>query len=213
MTTNDLIARLTSELRPISPTAALQRVCVGLCAGFAVSTVLMLLWLGLRPDLMTATGTIPFWLKLAYTLALALAGASAVKRIAYPLGSVRLNIVLFIATVVTIWVLSITQLLMTPVDQHYAMIAGHTMNVCTFYIAMLSLPLLAGNLWILHGLAPTRQTMAGSIAGLAAGALASLIYSFHCDESAMPFVAIWYTLGVLIPGFVGAFVGRLLLRW
>jgi hypothetical protein len=213
MTTNDLIARLTGDLKPVSPIAALERVGIGLGAGFTAATILMFLWLGLRPDLVAATATIPFWLKLAYTSALALAGASAVKRIAYPLGHVRLNTILFIATVAVICVLAIAQLIMTSGDQHYAMIAGHTMNVCTFYIVMLSLPLLAGNLWILRGLAPMRPTLAGAIAGVAAGAMASLIYSFHCDESAMPFVAIWYTFGVLIPGFAGAFMGRLLLRW
>ncbi|WP_376772196.1 NrsF family protein [Phyllobacterium trifolii] len=35
----------------------------------------------------------------------------------------------------------------------------------------------------------------------------------HCDERAMPFVAIWYTLGVVIRGLAGAFMGRLILRW
>ena len=78
---------------------------------------------------------------------------------------------------------------------------------------MLSLPLLIGAFWVLRGLAPTRLTLAGTAAGLAAGALGSLVYSFHCTESAMPFVAIWYTLGVLVPGLIGAIAGRFVLRW
>ena len=72
--------------------------------------------------------------------------------------------------------------------------------------------MLVGAFWVLRGLAPTRLTVAGAAAGLAAGAIASLVYSFHCDESAMPFIAVWYTLGILIPGLIGAIAGRFVLR-
>jgi len=39
------------------------------------------------------------------------------------------------------------------------------------------------------------------------------IYSFHCDETAIPFLAVWYTLGIAAVGALGAVTGRSLLRW
>jgi hypothetical protein len=55
--------------------------------------------------------------------------------------------------------------------------------------------------------------LAGLAGGLAAGGLAAFVYAFSCDESAMPFVALWYTLPVLASGLIGAMVGRFALRW
>jgi hypothetical protein len=213
MTTNDLIARLTGELKPVSRTAVLQRVGTGLGISLVASAVLMVLWLGMRPDLAEASTTMMFWTKFTYTLILAVAGGWAVKRIAHPIGSIRVNLGLMAATIVVMIVLAFAQLAMTPPEEHMAMLKGRTITVCTFNIVMLSLPLLIGAFWVLRGLAPTRLTLAGAAAGLAAGSIASLVYSFHCDESAMPFIAVWYTLGVLVAGLIGAITGRFILRW
>lgn len=213
MKTNDLIARLASDLKPVSRTAVATRLGIGLAISFTVSWMLMVWWLGMRPDFMAATKTMPFWTKFGYTFALSIPGAWAVKRIAYPRGSIRTNLVLMGVVLAVISVLAFVQLAITPSDEYSAMMKGHTIAVCTFNIVVLSVPLLIGAFWVLRGLAPTRLTMAGAAAGLAAGSIASMIYSFHCNESAMPFIAIWYTLGVLIPGLIGAIAGRFVLRW
>jgi len=46
-----------------------------------------------------------------------------------------------------------------------------------------------------------------------AGALATLVYALHCPESAAPFMAVWYVLGIAIPTVAGALLGRRVLRW
>src|SRR5436305_1310905 len=46
-----------------------------------------------------------------------------------------------------------------------------------------------------------------------AGAAGALVYSFHCDEFAVPFLAIWYTLGIALAGGLGAGAAKLVLRW
>jgi hypothetical protein len=48
---------------------------------------------------------------------------------------------------------------------------------------------------------------------LLAGAVGAWIYAFHCNESAAPFVAIWYTLGMAAVGASGGLLGKWLLRW
>ena len=37
-----------------------------------------------------------------------------------------------------------------------------------------------------------------------AGALATLVYVLHCPESAAPFLAVWYVLGIALPTLLGA---------
>jgi hypothetical protein len=68
-------------------------------------------------------------------------------------------------------------------------------------------------LFAVRRLAPTQPMRAGAAAGLLAGATGAWIYAFHCDEYAVPFLALWYTLGILIAGAAGALLGRRLLRW
>ena len=63
------------------------------------------------------------------------------------------------------------------------------------------------------GSATTRPVAAGAAAGLLAGALGALGYALACAELALPFVAAWYTLGVLMTAALGAALGPRLLRW
>ncbi|GAP39034.1 NrsF family protein [Piscinibacter sakaiensis] len=49
--------------------------------------------------------------------------------------------------------------------------------------------------------------------GLLARALGAFGYSLACPESRLAFVAVWYTMGVLFTGLLGAALGARLLRW
>jgi hypothetical protein len=90
---------------------------------------------------------------------------------------------------------------------------GGSWEVCSASIAALSVPLLAALLWMLRGMAPTRPALVGASAGLMAGAMASLVYSLHCIETAYAFVAVWYVAGIAVMTGVGALLGSRLLRW
>ena len=54
MMTNDLIARLTGELKPVSRLAVIRRVADRPRHQPVASALLMWLWLGMRPDLAEA---------------------------------------------------------------------------------------------------------------------------------------------------------------
>ena len=90
---------------------------------------------------------------------------------------------------------------------------GHSHTVCPWRIVILSLPVFASVFWSLQKLAPTRPVLAGAAAGLLAGAAGAFVYAFHCDESAAPFVVLWYTAGIALVGLAGGLIGRFLLRW
>jgi hypothetical protein len=90
---------------------------------------------------------------------------------------------------------------------------GSTAEVCPWRIFVIGLPVLAGAVWALRGLAPTRLTLAGLVAGGCAGAFGAAIYGFHCHEMAAPFVVIWYTLGMGAVAALGGLAGSRWLRW
>jgi hypothetical protein len=209
----DLIDRLVADLSPTPPHAAARRLALGIGGGLVASAVLMVLWLGLRPDMMPAMGTAAFWIKFAFTLLLALAGIAAASRMARPAGMASAPVTVTGAVLVAIVVLAAIQFMTAPAFEHPALLLGGSALVCPWYIMALSVPVLAGTFWAMRGLAPTRLTLAGAVAGLAAGAVGAWVYSFHCIESAVPFVAIWYTLGIAGATVAGALLGRLALRW
>jgi hypothetical protein len=209
----DLIDRLVADLAPVPAHAAARRLAIGIGAGLVVSAVLMLAWLGLRPDMMPAMGTAGFWIKFAFTALLAVAGVAAASRMARPDGMASAPVAVTVAVLAIITMLALAQFTATPPAEHPALLMGISALVCPWYIIALSLPVLAGVFWAMRGLAPTRLTLAGAMAGLAAGGTGAFVYSFHCIESAVPFVAVWYTLGIAGATLVGALLGRFALRW
>jgi hypothetical protein len=90
---------------------------------------------------------------------------------------------------------------------------GETAAICPWLIALLSLPCLLALAVVMRRAAPTRLRWAGFCAGLLAGAISMLVYSLHCPETGVAFVATWYTLGMCVPAAVGALLGPRLLRW
>ncbi|EFG35708.1 hypothetical protein IB60_15035 [Brucella abortus LMN1] len=90
---------------------------------------------------------------------------------------------------------------------------GYTALVCPWLIGLISLPTLASLLLAIRKLAPARPTLAGFAAGLVSGGIGVLVYAFHCPESGLPFIALWYTLGIVGTGVLGALGGRFCLRW
>jgi hypothetical protein len=90
---------------------------------------------------------------------------------------------------------------------------GSSWSRCPLIIAGVALPAMAALLWTVRGMAPTRLREAGFAAGLLAGALGAIGYSLHCPEESLAFVAVWYTLGIVVSGALGALLGPRLLRW
>lgn len=213
MNTADLIAQLSSQLRPLPSRAFLRRLAPIILAGAASSAILMLLWLGVRPDLASAMHTLGYWVKFGYTAALAATGFWLVVRVSRPGSGTTTPTLATIAPVAFILVIGTLQLISAPPTLHEPLMMGHSSHLCPWRIVILALPIFTATTIAVRRLAPTRLMMAGSAAGLFAGALGAWIYAFHCDESAAPFVAIWYTLGIAAVTVVGGLLGRFLLRW
>ena len=213
MRTDDLIAALASDVEPMPPNKVGRTIGLGLAVGAVVSAAVMVLWLGVRADLMHAMMTGPFWMKFAYALSVAVLGFGLIDRLARPDGQGGVFGPLILAPLGVMVALAVYQLVGAPEDLRMRMMLGGSYQVCARNIVILSTPIFFGLFWALRLLAPTRLTWAGAVAGVLAGAAGTFIYAFHCNESAAPFVAIWYTTGIAAVGALGALLGRLTLRW
>jgi len=211
--TDDLIAALAGDAAPSRGESVSRTLVLGLALGAVVSIAVMVLWLGVRPDFMDAMRTGPFWMKFAYALSVAALGFGMVERLARPDGEGGLFGPMLLAPLAVMTALAVYQLWGAPEELRMTMMLGHTYQVCARNIVIVSAPIFLGLFWAMRSLAPTRLTLAGAVAGLLAGAAGTFIYAFHCNESAAPFVVIWYTLGIAAVGVLGALMGRSLLRW
>jgi hypothetical protein len=213
MQTDDLIDALTERLEPASPNAARRRLVLWVMSGAILSALIMLGTLGPRPDALAAAGTMMFWTKLAYTLALGGLCLWAAERLGRPGAKADRPALLALGVVVLFGLGAAARLATASPEQRHHLLMGHSAMICPWLILGLSLPILAAALAALRRLAPTRPGLAGLAAGLAAGGVGAFVYAFSCNETAMPFVAIWYTLPVALCGLIGAVAGRFALRW
>jgi hypothetical protein len=212
MKTDELVSLLAASAAPVPANAVGRRFSVAM--GWGVAGALLLLFtLGLRDDLAQAASGLMFWIKPAFAAGLALAALVAAERLARPgmrLGPVRAALAV---PVLLLWLLAAVVLANAAPAQRAELIFGESWKSCPLFIALLSLPLFAATLWAMKGLAPTRLTLAGASAGLLAGALSALVYALHCPESAAPFIAVWYVLGISIPTLAGTLLDPRVLRW
>ena len=213
LTTRELIDEISKDVGAAPRRLVERRLAIGGGAGLLVSFAAMLVWLGIRPDIHDAIGTGWFWLKFAYTLLLGCCMSAAVIQLSRPGSPAKRPALWALLVVASIAALALMQLAWTDSASMRALVVGKSASKCPGIIIILSLPLLGGLVWAVRGLAPTRLATAGFAIGLLSGAVAAFIYSFHCDEVAIPFLAIWYTLGIVAAGLIGAVVGRPALRW
>lgn len=213
MKTEEFIHLLAADADAVPVHADYRRFAITLMSGTAGAFLLMLLFLGIRPDLMTAAAQPLFWVKVGFVVSLLAASLFAVLRLARPGAVVTTLPVALALPVLVMWLIAGTMLGNAEPDQRLALFLGATWATCPFLIALLSIPAFIGAFWAMRGLAPTRPRAAGFGAGLLAGSVAALVYCLHCPEMQPPFIGYWYLAGMLIPAAFGCILGGKILRW
>jgi hypothetical protein len=213
MNTDDLIARLTQDARPVPRNAVGRRLGLGIALGAFISAVLVVVWLGLRADLGTAIYRASYWIKWGYTLSLSAAALAMTAQLARPDSGRLRGLWLTAIPVVLLSAVGLMELARTPPSDWLAMWLGRSWMVCPWLVLLFAIPIFGGLLWSFRRLAPTRLRAAGAAAGLTAGAFAASIYCLHCPEVSAIFVLTWYSLGILLATLLGSLLGPRLLRW
>lgn len=213
MKTDELIAMLANGVAPVDPHGATKRFTIALLLGGAGALALMLMGYGLRPDLAEATLAPMLWVKLGFAFAVAVSALMLTARLARPgMPPGRAWIGLLLPWLL-LSAMALVVLMGAHPDERLGLVLGRTWLTCALSISFLSLPVFAGVVWALRGLAPTRPALAGACAGLLSAAVGTLVYALHCPEVEAPFLAVWYVLGLLMPTAAGAVLGPRLLRW
>ncbi|MBI1360184.1 MAG: DUF1109 family protein [Alphaproteobacteria bacterium] len=213
MKTEDLIALIGRDAAPVPRASLPARLGVFGLVVLVLALIVLLVWLGVRPDLASALHTSAYWMKTIYTTGLAIAGFALVERLSRPGASARLGAVLLGACIAVIAAIAVIQLYSAPATDMTKELLGSTWDRCPWRILALSLPGLVAVLLAMRRFAPTRPALAGAAAGLFVGGLSATVYGLYCQETAAPFVAIWYSLGVGLSGLLGAATGHRALRW
>jgi hypothetical protein len=173
----------------------------------------MLVAIGLRPDIGPASGTLPFWIKIVFTLSLVGSALGLVERLARPAGRIGRRWWGLVVPVVAAVALAVGELVAAPATDRTGLILGQTAWRCVVAIPLLGLPIILALVWAFRELAPTRLRLAGVACGLLAGSAAAGVYAPACPEASTAFMVTWYTLGIVFTGAMGAAFGQHALRW
>ena len=214
MKTSELIEALSAAGgAPVRSTPIATRLILAALVGATASAIVLAAWLGFQP-IKPAMRTSWFWMKWGYGAAAALAGMAMAIPLSRPGGRIRLaSLVLVVAALVAIGMMAMHSAMRTaPVDR-LGLWLGHTWMVCPWRILALAAPIWLGAILVMRRLAPTRLGPAGAAAGLLAGGVSVMVYGLYCQETAAPFVATWYTLGIAVSAGIGWLLGPRLLRW
>jgi hypothetical protein len=211
MKTETLIDMLARDAGPAPRALAARRLTPAALLGLVASAAAALIWFGAIPSSMFATAA-P-WMKIAYAGSLALAAGWLTARLSRPAAPVTQARRAVLAVVGLMAAFGLATLLSAPDGSRPQALLGESWFACPWRVLALSLPALAAALWAVRGLAPTRPRAAGFAAGLLAGSVGAIGYALACVEGSVAFVALWYTLGILLTGALGAAVGPRVLRW
>ncbi|MFM1987744.1 MAG: hypothetical protein RJA99_701 [Pseudomonadota bacterium] len=211
MKTDTLIDMLARNAGPAPRALAAKRLSPAAVVGALASAWAAVAWFGLIP--WSLFGTPAPWTKMAYGGALAAAAAWWAARLSRPAAPIARPRGAVVGVVLATAAAGLVSWLSTPADGRSAALLGHSWAICPPTVLALSLPALAAALWAVRGLAPTRPRAAGFAAGLMAGSVGAMGYALACPEASVAFVAVWYSLGILLTGALGAALGARVLRW
>lgn len=214
MTIDDTVAPIhgAGEGAPIWSAATLPWRLAEVAAAGALAGVLMILgWLDLRPDLPVAAVHPFFWIKAAYSAAIAGCAMVAATRMARCKSG-------------GVWALALAgalacAMLIAAGAQASAMAGAELAAlywpdavICLGNILVIAAPMLALAVVGLRDVDLERPAPTGFACGLFCGGVAATVDGLHCWQGTYAFVGPWFTLAMLLSGAVGAGAVKLLAR-
>jgi hypothetical protein len=206
--TDDLIRSLASAPGAGRSASLRFAFAVAGAASLACALVLVFSVIGIRHDFADIAVRMPFAFKLAYTGSLVV-GASVVALYAATPGASPTALYALLPALILLAIGVIFDPTAFP-------IMGRTdtaVAFCVGSILFLSLPAMILTFLAMRKGAPTRPVIAGAVTGLLSASVGAMAYTLACKNDGTAFVAIWYTAACAIMAFIGAIVGRRVLRW
>lgn len=211
MKTDALVELLARGAGAAPRAVAVRRLGPAAFAGLLMSALLSVVIL--QPLPAAAFGFFFPWIKLGYSGALVVAALWLASRAARPVARTAQPYFAVLAVTLFMAGVGVASVFGTVPKDRLGLLMGNDALQCLWLLLAVSLPALALSIWAMQGLAPTQLRMAGFAAGLLAGSVGAFGYSLVCWETSAAFVAIWYTLGIVLIGALGGLLGPRVLRW
>lgn len=211
MKTDELI-RIMTEDAPVKSGLS-RHMTMAFLAGTGLSAALFLSTVGIRPDMASAIETGRVMFKVGLTALFAALACRAVFEVGRPDAAPRRRLRLLALPLITLIVGVVSELVMVPGGEWMRRMTGGHATFCLFFIPVLSLAPLVAFLLALKNAAPAEPGLAGAVAGASSAGLAAALYAWHCPDDSPLFMAVWYSLAILIVTVAGYFSGRRLLAW
>lgn len=212
MRTEQLIRALAHDRTARFPSSG-QALALGLALGLTAAFAVFAGVLGPRPDIAAALHQPRFVFKFVVTLSLAVSAAALMMRLSRPgARSQALGFALWTGPVLLGLAVAV-ELATVPASQWSGRLVGANARTCLVSIPLIAAPMLVAALVALRRGAPTRPSIAGAVAGLAAGGFGAALYAAHCPDDSPLFLMAWYVPAIAIVTAAGALAGRRLLRW
>lgn len=211
MKTEAFIDFLASGAGPAPRHEAIRRLGLALAIGLLSSVALGVGIHGVLP--VDELLSVAWGVKSGYALLLLAGAGGLLEGLSKPLSKTFRFVVFLLAVCVAISVLGAMAVVAAPLGRRQAVLLGETWRLCSILVLVCSLPTLLVTLWALRNLAPVRLRYAGFAAGVFSGAVGALGYSVGCPEVSFLFVAVWYTMGIVLSGLLGMLLGPRVLCW
>jgi hypothetical protein len=211
VSTERLVRELVSDLESRTiPRLMWRRLALMTALASMISLAAIMLVLTRSPHLAHGPTTTITFAALA-GLALAAGAFWSVLQLSYPESRVGLVWLLFPVAILTFGIG--LELSHTHRASWSNRLWGGNPLACYLYVTALSLPILLAILAVLRDGASTHPRLSGAMAGLVAGGIAMALYTIHCPENSLLFVASWHGLAVLTVTLLGALAAGRYLQW
>ena len=207
------IALSGGDLRPAAPPWKTLTTAGIAAAAFVVALSVGVL--GPRPDLGPALighDHIVF-AKLLFALAVIAAAMPVVLDLSIPGRRPDRKLLVVVIPFVAIAIFAGLEAVLLPLRAWLLPVEHASWFECLWKIPALAVPAFAVLAWAVRRQAPTNLVRTGAYLGLVSGGIGSLGYALHCHDDSLTFVAIAYSLAVLVMVVLGAVVGPRVLRW
>ena len=211
MKTDGLIHLLAQDSQPVRPLSRALK--LALVVALAMPFAILILTVGLRPNIAEAIYWPRVEAKIGITFLAAVVSCLLVFRIGRPGVSVRFTARGLGLPVALLAVAIVVELFVLPSGEWPSRLIGKHAAFCVTFIPVLAAIPLLSFLWALKEGAPDNPAFAGAAAGLAAGSIAASFYAWHCPDDSPLFLATWYGLAILGMVVIGALAGRRILVW
>lgn len=213
MTTDQLIALLAADLRPVDRRRVLYAVITAIVIGLAAAFAVMTLTFAFSPELLVERNLEFLSIKLAFTSAVLATTAAFLPQLARPGAPMRGASAFTLIPFAMIAAAAIAALASAHFSAWPGMIVERDSLTCLPSIPFLAILPFMALICALRMGAPTDRIRAGAIAGCVAGSLGAFACAFPCTEQSLPSIALWYGLPIGICAAIGAKLGPSLLRW